>query len=102
MPGEQRGSGSHVWKQILADVLGIELTSLVDHGGAALGAALVAGVGSGALSGWEAVMTHIALGEVIVPRQQNAEVYEEAYEMYLELQHTVTPIAHRLAKRSRM
>lgn len=96
------GSGSHVWKQILADVLGIELTSLVDHGGAALGAALVAGVGSGALSGWEAVMTHIALGEVIVPRQQNAEVYEEAYEMYLELQHTVTPIAHRLAKRSRM
>ena len=42
------GSSSQVWKQILADVLGIELTSLINHGGASLGAALVAGVGSGA------------------------------------------------------
>ena len=95
------GSGSHVWKQILADVLGVELSSLVDHGGASLGAALVAGVGSGALSGWEAVANYVAIGEVISPNEKNVEIYEEAYQMYLELQQTATPVAHRLARRSR-
>ncbi len=95
------GSGSHVWKQILADVLDVNLTSLVDHGGASLGAALVAGVGSGVLGGWEAVADYVILGDVFTPDEQNVETYEEAYQMYLELQQTVTPVAHRLAKRSR-
>jgi xylulokinase len=95
------GSGSHVWKQIIADVLGVELSSLVDHGGASLGAALVAGVGSGALSGWEAVADYVALGEVIIPNKVNVEIYEEAYEMYLELQQTAAPVAHHLARRGR-
>jgi xylulokinase len=95
------GSGSHVWKQILADVLGVELTSLVDHGGASLGAAFVAAVGSGAMSGWEQAANYIGLGEVFSPNKANAEIYEEAYQMYLELQNTLTPVAHRLAERSR-
>jgi xylulokinase len=95
------GSGSRVWKQILADVLAVDLTSLVDHGGASLGAALVAGVGSGALSDWEAVAKFVTLGEVFTPEKQRVDTYEEAYEMYLELQQTVTPVAHRLARRAR-
>jgi len=95
------GSGSHVWKQIIADVLGVELTPLVDHGGASLGAALVAGVGSEALKDWGAVSRYVVLGEVITPRKENVEVYEDAYEMYLELQRTLTPLAHRLARGGR-
>ena len=95
------GSGSRVWKQILADVLGAELTPIVDNGGASLGAALVAGVGSGALSGWGAAAQYVRLGEAIVPRPQNTDKYSEAYEMYLELQSTLTPVSHRLAARER-
>ena len=95
------GSGSHVWKQIIADVLGVELTALVDHGGASLGAALVAGVGSGALTDWDAVSHYVVLGEVIAPREKNAEVYKEGYQMYLDLQQILAPTAHRLARGGR-
>ena len=95
------GSGSHVWKQIVADVLGVELTSLVDHGGASLGAALVAAVGSGAMRDWDAGSEYVVTGEVVTPRQENARLYKEAYEMYLELQRTLAPTAHRLARSGR-
>ena len=95
------GSGSHVWKQILADILGTELTSIADDGGAALGAALVAGVGSGAIESWESGEERARLGEIISPRTENAATYEEAYGMYLELQRTLAPVSHRLAARGR-
>ena len=82
-------------------MLGVELTALVDHGGASLGAALVAGVGSGALAGWDAVSHYVMLGEVIAPSEKNAEVYKEGYQMYLDLQQILAPTAHRLAKGGR-
>jgi xylulokinase len=96
------GSSSRVWKQILADVLGIELLPLVDHGGASFGAALVAAVGSGALGHWDAATNYVSVGEVIAPREQYAALYVDAYEMYLELQRTIAPVSHRLARRSRV
>lgn len=91
------GSGSHLWKQIIADVLGVELTPLVDHGGASLGAAVVAAVGSGALDNWDAVARYVSLGEAVSPRTELAGVYEEGYGMYLGLQRSLAPVAHELA-----
>ena len=41
------GARSPVWRQILADVLGVDLVSVETGEGAALGAALLAGVGAG-------------------------------------------------------
>jgi xylulokinase len=96
------GSGSMMWKQIVADVLGRELTSVVDHGGASLGAAFVAGVGAGVLPDWEAATRFVKAGPVIHPLREHAGVYQEAYEMYLELQHALAPVSHRLAARSRL
>jgi len=96
------GSGSLVWKQILADVLGTELTSIAEHGGASLGAAFVAAVGSGALPDWTAATKYIALGRTITPRPDYAERYTEGYQMYLELQRVLTPFSHRLAARGRL
>jgi xylulokinase len=95
------GSASRVWKQVLANVLGRELTCLVDHGGASLGAALVAGVGSGALKSWDAAREYVKLGEVVVPEEKYRAIYDDTYAMYLELQRTLAPVAHRLAARSR-
>lgn len=96
------GSGSPVWKQIVADVLGTELASIADHGGASLGAALVAAVGSGALPDWTAAAKYVALGHVVSPRSELADRYTEAYGMYLELQRVLTPFSHRLAARARL
>lgn len=95
------GSGSMVWKQIVADVLGREFTSVVDHGGASLGAAFVAGVGAGVLPGWEAATGFVTAGPVVHPRGEHAQKYQEAYEMYLELQEVLAPVSHRLAARGR-
>jgi len=95
------GSGSYVWKQILADVLNAELTSIADDGGAALGAALVAAVGSRAIGSWESGEERVRLGEVIQPRPEYAAAYDQGYEMYLDVQRIVTPVSHRLAARGR-
>ncbi len=91
------GSGSKVWKQILADVVGRELTSIVAQGGASLGAALVAAVGSGALADWRAASEYVELGKLVEPRVENAASYGEGYAMYQQLQGMLTPVSHRLA-----
>lgn len=95
------GSGSAVWKQIIADVLGTELVPIVDHGGASLGAALVAAVGSGALAAWEDARAHVRVGDPVTPTAAHRGAYEEGYAVYRELQGTLAPVSHRLAARSR-
>ncbi|MGH9093492.1 MAG: FGGY-family carbohydrate kinase, partial [Acidimicrobiales bacterium] len=95
------GSGSTVWKQIVADVLGTELVPVVDHGGASLGAALVAAVGSGALDGWDGAAAHVRLGPPVVPDADRHRAYEDGYATFRELQRTLAPASHALAARHR-
>lgn len=92
------GSGSRLWKQIVADVVRRPLSPVVDHGGASLGAAIAASVGSGALAGWSAALGYVRLGEVISPADDDRDAYEEGYQMYRQLQLTLTPVSHRLAR----
>jgi xylulokinase len=91
------GSHSPLWKQILADVLGAPLAPVLDHPGAALGAALAAGVGAGMVDGWEAITPLVRLGEPIEPREELRARYEELYAVYRELEPALRPISHRLA-----
>jgi len=91
------GSGSAVWKQIVADVLDVELWPVVDHGGASLGAAMVAAVGTGAFAGWTTADRLVRLGTPIVPDPANRHVYDEGYAMFVELQRTLAPVSHQLA-----
>jgi xylulokinase len=94
------GSRSGVWKQILADALGVPLEPVVDHPGAALGAALAAAVGSGLLTGWEDAAPLITIGEPIAPDPSLADRYGQAYQIYREAAEVLTPVSHRLARRS--
>jgi xylulokinase len=91
------GSGSVLWKQVLADVLDTPLYPVLDHPGAALGAALAGGVGTGAVEGWDVVTPLVKLGEPIEPRPQVRSTYEELYAIYRELGTALAPISHRLA-----
>jgi xylulokinase len=90
------GSRSTLWKQILADVLGVELWPVRQHPGASLGAALAAGVGAGT-GGWDAVRGLVSLGEPIAPRPQLRSRYDELYSVYRDLEPALRPISHRLA-----
>lgn len=93
------GSKSTLWKQIHANVLGTELYPVVDHPGASLGAALIAGIGSGALDGWGDGKRFLALGDPVVPDESVRVRYSEAYEQWRALGAAVTPISHALAER---
>ncbi|HWG74345.1 MAG TPA: FGGY family carbohydrate kinase [Acidimicrobiales bacterium] len=95
------GSRSTLWKQILADVLGIPLTPVVDHPGAGLGAALAAGVGTGVVGGWEAAGGNIRRGATVVPRSEVAAVYGDAYATWRQLGATLAPVSNALSARAR-
>lgn len=94
------GSRSRVWKQILADALGVPLEPILDHPGAALGAALAAAVGSGLLPAWEDAAPLITVGTPVEPDPSLAGRYEQAYQIYREAAEVLTPVSHRLARRS--
>ncbi|MFW6198919.1 MAG: xylulokinase, partial [Acidobacteriota bacterium] len=74
------GARSTVWRRILADVLGTELVPVETSEGAALGAALLAGVGAGV---WDTVSAAcsatVQLGEVIHPDPDAQRAYAEIY-----------------------
>jgi xylulokinase len=94
------GSKSLVWKQILADALGVALEPILDHPGAALGAALAAAVGAGLLPDWAAAGGLVTIGDPIEPDTSFKDRYAEAYQVYLDAGAALTPISHRLAVRS--
>jgi xylulokinase len=100
------GSKSLVWKQILADALGVALEPVLDHPGAALGAALAAAVGTAGAptpQAWAAAATvpgMVTIGAPIEPDPAHAARYAEAYRIYRDASAALTPISHQLARRS--
>jgi xylulokinase len=92
------GSKSRLWREILADVLDKNLTSIISHPGASFGAAVVAGVGSGTISDWSYVSGALEKGEIIEPNPANRTKYQERYEMYLELAKSTRENSHKLAR----
>lgn len=92
------GSKSTLWKEILASVLNRELVSVRDHPGSSLGAAFVAAVGLSAVTGWSSVNQYIQFEAPIEPDHSQVVIYNEGYEMFLEMSQTLTPISHRLSR----
>jgi xylulokinase len=90
------GARSPVWRQILADVLGVPLVVTEAIEGAAYGAALLAGVGGGV---WPDVATAaqatVKLGDRVEPGV-NARAYEPVYKLYRDLYPTLKPAFDRL------
>lgn len=91
------GSRSRVWKQILADVLGIPLEPIVQHPGSSLGAAFAAGMGIGVFEQWDEIDRFIHLDERIEPDEENHARYREVYEVYRSLYPALKDQQHRLA-----
>jgi xylulokinase len=95
------GSRSTLWKQIHADVLGIEMRPVRGHPGASLGAAVIAAIGIGALDDWSDVARFIALDPPVVPDRALTSTYDDAYRTWRELGDAVAPISHAMARRTR-
>ena len=92
------GSKSRLWRQILADVLNRDLISIINHPGASYGAAVMAGLGSGAISDWSFVAGSLEPGEIISPNPDNVARYAERYEEFVALTAATTEFSHLLAR----
>ncbi|MEI6710439.1 MAG: FGGY family carbohydrate kinase [Actinomycetota bacterium] len=92
------GSKSRLWRQILADVLNRDLISIINHPGASYGAAVMAGLGSGAISDWSYVAGSLEPGEIISPNPDNVARYAKRYEEFVALTAATTEFSHLLAR----
>lgn len=81
------GASSPLWLQIQADVFGREVVTTAEREQAALGAAIMAAVGSGTYPSLEkacAEMVHPGENKAW-PKQENVAAYEEKYQRYHRL-----------------
>ncbi len=91
------GARSAVWRQIHADVFGTELVLVNVTEGAAYGAALLAGVGSGAYrSVEEAVNATVTVTDRTTPSAANVKEYERLYPAYRNLYPALKETFHSL------
>jgi xylulokinase len=93
------GAKSPVWRQIIADVLDVELVTTNSDEGPAFGAALLAGVAAGVYSSVsEACAKTVRAVERTAPDPENVKVYAKAYETYRALYPALKPLlSHPLA-----
>ncbi|GER91988.1 xylulokinase [Dictyobacter vulcani] len=90
------GAKSALWRQIIADVLEVELVVTNSSEGPAFGAALLAGVARGAYSSvQEACARTVRITKRTEPNAQVAPAYQQAYAVYQALYPALKPIISR-------
>lgn len=79
-------ANSRLWTQIKADVTGKTIRVPDSDNASTLGAAILAGVGTGVYTGFEdAVKKTICMKREFVPNIENHAVYQKYFEIYLEI-----------------
>jgi len=94
------GAASNLWLQILADVLDRPVERLLNHPGSSLGAAFVAGMGTGQLDDWAAIAEFVPSDRVFEPDAERKMLYDEAFGIYRETYERLKPLYPRLARLS--
>jgi xylulokinase len=80
------GARSELWRQLQADIYGTPIRRTVADEGPAYGAALLAGVASGAYDDVDEATSVVGLREELTePDAERSKVYEEYYEVYRSL-----------------
>lgn len=79
-------ANSRLWTQIKADVTGKPIVVPSSDTATALGAAILAGVGTGVYKSFEnAVQTTVKPKHEYIPNPQNKQIYDNGYTLYREL-----------------
>ncbi len=92
------GARSPLWRQILADVLQAEIVTVNTEEGAAYGAALLAGTGSGAFRSVESACDATIQITGSVQPGKDVEEYERLYPLYRGLYPSLKPTFDAIAK----
>jgi xylulokinase len=92
------GARSGLWQSIVASALGVTVTPVMAGEGAALGAALLAGVGAGV---WrdvaEACASAVQLGDPVRPDPEAVDAYARLYAIYRDLYPALRRPSHALS-----
>ncbi len=87
------GAKSPLWRQIITDILGVEIVTTNATEGPAFGAALLAGVASGVYSSVQEACTQtVRVLERTQPDSATASAYQQAYATYRALYPALKPI----------
>jgi len=93
------GAKSPQWRQILADILNAELSTVNTAEGAAFGAALLAGIGAGIWTDIDAAHNEvIQITGTTRPSPESAGRYDTYYRLYRELYPALKPANDAIAK----
>ncbi|QJU55127.1 FGGY family carbohydrate kinase [Herbiconiux sp. KACC 21604] len=92
------GARSAVWKQIEADILGLPVVTMAQLDAGALGAAVLAGVGSGHWgSVAEATESMVREARVFEPDASRAALYDDKYELFQSAYRDLLPTFDRIS-----
>ncbi|HEY8463414.1 MAG TPA: xylulokinase [Bacillota bacterium] len=90
------GAKSPLWRQIIADMLGIPL-QVVENVDSSLGSAMLAGVATGIFaSHQDAVAKCVHVSGLINPNQETFAFYQKRFTLYKRIQAALAPIYHDL------
>ncbi len=79
------GAKSRLWRKIFADVTGFPQLYLAGSPGTPLGDALLSGVGTGILRGYEVIKDWVKAAEVQEPDPETSKIYDKYYRIYRDL-----------------
>jgi xylulokinase len=93
--GESGGSRLEIWRQIIADVLGLPLEVVAVEEPGCLGAALLAGVGVGQYQDIQsAVNQTVRIGSLTSPDSRTSTLYQERRLVFNETYRVLEPILY--------
>ncbi len=88
---------SQLWLQIMADVLGRPILTLEKEAGAPMGNALLAGIATGAVKGYETINSWVRHRQAATPVAERHALYTEYYQRYRSTYEAVKDEMHALA-----
>ncbi len=92
------GASSELWRQIVADMLGIELVKTKNND-SSLGSAMLAGVATGIFSSFEdSIEKCIETEKIIKPNFENNKKYEKGFLIYKMIHDALAPVYKELSK----
>jgi xylulokinase len=90
------GSKSKLWRSIIADVTGYELTYVANNQGSSAGAALLAGIGTGMMD----ERTALAQERLTISHNEaHFKIYEDGFNLYRALYENLKPLFKRIPER---
>lgn len=93
------GAKSHLWREIIASILGVQIQTLNTDEGPGLGAALLAGVGTGVFADLsEASEALLQVTSVVDPNPKWTDTYHELYQVYKSLYPALKPMYDQMSK----